>query len=329
MDNKRIFAFLRARIDEGRDCILVTVLSAIGSSMRGPGAHMAVCGDGRFTGSLSGGCIENAVVAEAMSILAKGAPGVTRFGTGSPYIDIRLPCGGGLDIHFLPLYSGAAENKIFVGQCADHIAQRQPFSLILPLQSGNAQCLPSWQPMVFTPGGEAAAIGHWPVPRVMIVGHGAAAEILAQLAAKAGLDVNVATPDAALAARLAAAQADHVPVIGLLSSPRDIGALQSDHWTAIAFLFHDHDWESHLMAHALTQPHFYCGAMGGRMAHAARRDSLAALGVSPEKIDSIHAPIGLYHSARDPENLALSALAQIMAVHQLCDFSRGHDARPL
>lgn len=306
--------------------------------MRGPGAHMAVCADGRFAGSLSGGCIENALIAEALGILAKGAPRVTRFGAGSPYIDIRLPCGGGLDIHFLPLFSGAATSKIFIGRCAEYIAQRRPFSLVLPLQSGNAQriplCLPSWQPSVFTPGGEAAAIGHWPVPRVMIVGHGAAAEILAQLAAKAGLDVDVATPDAALAARLAAAQAgDGDPhaaagAITLLSSPRDIGALQSDDWTAIAFLFHDHDWESHLMAHALSQPHFYCGAMGGRMAHTARRDSLAALGVSSAKIDSIHAPIGLYHSARDPENLALSALAQIMAVHQLCDFSRGRDARP-
>lgn len=305
--------------------------------MRGPGAHMAVCADGRFAGSLSGGCIENALIAEARDILAKGAPGVTRFGTGSPYIDIRLPCGGGLDIHFLPLFSGAAASKIFVGQCAEHIAQRQPFSLILPLQSGNAhclpeglpQCLPSWQPLAFTRDGEAASVGHWPVPRVMIVGHGAAAEILAQLAAKMGLDVNVATPDAALAARLTAAQTDHVPAITLLSSPRDIGALRSDDWTAIAFLFHDHDWESHLMAHALTQPHFYCGAMGGRTAHAARRDSLAALGISPELIGTIHAPIGLYHSARDPENLALSALAQIMAVHQLCDFSRGREAQPL
>ena len=106
MDQRRIFAFLKDRIAAGQACALVTVLAVEGSAMRNPGTHMAVSEDGSFAGSLSGGCIENAVVAEACAALTQRQPRIVRFGAGSPYLDIRLPCGGGLDIHFQPLADG-------------------------------------------------------------------------------------------------------------------------------------------------------------------------------------------------------------------------------
>ena len=75
--------------------------------MRNPGTMMGVAQDGSFEGSLSGGCIENAVVAEALDTLKAGAPRVVRFGAGSPYLDITLPCGGGLDLLLAPLGDSA------------------------------------------------------------------------------------------------------------------------------------------------------------------------------------------------------------------------------
>ena len=78
MDQGRVFAFLKERQAAGRRCVLVTVLSVEGSSMRNPGTHMGVCEDGTFAGSLSGGCIENAVVAEALEAHRAGAPRVVR-----------------------------------------------------------------------------------------------------------------------------------------------------------------------------------------------------------------------------------------------------------
>ena len=95
--------FLSRASEGGQATALVTVGAVEGSSMRNPGTIMGVAADGTWEGSLSGGCIEKAVVAEALDMLKEGTPRVVRFGAGSPYIDIKLPCGGGLDLHFAPL----------------------------------------------------------------------------------------------------------------------------------------------------------------------------------------------------------------------------------
>ncbi len=280
--------------------------------MRDPGAHMAVGVDGQFAGSLSGGCIENAVVAEALDALKTNKPRITRFGAGSRYIDIRLPCGGGLDIHFLPLHDMA-----LVGDCLNAIGLRRPFSLILPVCGGDPQYLPGWRPLSADRAAGHAVVGHWPAPRLLIIGHGGVVGSLHQLAVSMDLEASLWTSDAALAGRLAAQNS----AINCLRSARDCSGLISDPWTAIIFLFHDHDWEGHLMAHALDQPYFYLGAMGGRKAHSARQEALRILGAAEAKIARIHAPIGLFHSARDPDSLALSALAEIIQCYQSYDFA--------
>ena len=96
-----------------------------------------------------------------------------------------------------------------------------------------------------------------------------------------------------------------------MKTPEDTTAIETDRWTAIVFLFHDHDWEGCLMSYVLDQPHFYLGAMGGRTAHENRKATLKEIGVTSDKIASIRAPIGLFHSSRDPDTLALSALAEV------------------
>ena len=96
MDTRIVCQFLAVVASRGQRTVLVTVGSVEGSSMRNPGTIMGVAEDGSFAGSLSGGCIENAVVSEALEVLKEGSARVVRFGSGSPYLDIKLPCGGGL-----------------------------------------------------------------------------------------------------------------------------------------------------------------------------------------------------------------------------------------
>lgn len=312
MDQRRIFAFLADRIAAGQRCALVTVLAVEGSAMRNPGTHMAVCEDGSFVGSLSGGCIENAVVAEACEALADGRGRIVRFGAGSPYLDIRLPCGGGLDIHFQPLADGALP-----GACLAAIAARQPYTVAIgPL---GVRCMAGWHPAPLDPAGGTASFGHFPPARLVLIGHGEALCALARLARTLELDVTVLTPDERALDQL---QRLAVPVTHLTRAT-DTTPLHSDPWTAIAFLFHDHDWEVALMRRALELPHFYVGAMGGRRAHAARCEALRTAGAPPSAIASLHAPIGLFHSSRDPETLALSALAEIVRAYQDCNFGAG------
>lgn len=312
MDSPRVFRFLAGKLGQGQHCVLVTVLAVEGSSMRNPGTHMGVCEDGSFNGSLSGGCIENAVVAEALAALDEGAPRIVRFGAGSPYLDIRLPCGGGLDIHFQPL----ADTALVEASLAA-VAARRPFSIAITPDGATFEA--AWASPAFDFASGCGRFGHWPQPRLVLVGHGAGVSALARLSRTMDLEVEVLSPDGDLVAALAGEGL----AASQLTRTTETDGLHGDHWTAFVFLFHDHDWELALMQRALALPHFYFGAMGGRRAHALRCEALAQAGMTERQVASIHAPIGMFHSSRDPDTLALSALAEIVKAYQDTPFEAG------
>ncbi len=277
--------------------------------MRNPGTIMGVAQDGSFEGSLSGGCIEQAVVAEALDVLKANAPRVVRFGAGSAYLDIKLPCGGGLDLHFQPL----AGNDL-VAQALTAIAARQPFSISLDVD--RADLASGWRKAAFDAKSGTGTFGHWPAAKLLIVGHGAGVGALSGLAGQLDCEVEVLTPDERMQTQLEA----QAIAVKRLDRATQTDLLQSDPWTAIVFLFHDHDWEIDLMARAFELPHFYLGAMGGRKAHAMRCEALKAKGITEQQLATIRAPIGVFHSSRDPQTLALSTLAEIIRTYQDTDF---------
>lgn len=270
--------------------------------MRNPGAHMAVSEDGQYVGSLSGGCIERSVVSEALDSLKEGRPRVVRFGEGSPYLDIRLPCGGGLDVHFMPF-----NDATLAQHCKNAIAAREPFSISLPVADEDVPLSREAKRLGLRALNDGILVSHDPNPKVLLIGHGAAMTSMARLSRQMQFDVKALTSDQPLMAGLLDERFD----AHLLKTPDQVTDINSDPWTAIVFLFHDHDWEGALMAHALSQPHFYFGAMGGRLAHDTRQKELQSRGVDADAIQSIRAPIGLFHSSRDPDSLALSTLAEI------------------
>ena len=313
MDRARVLHFLNAAQVRGEPCALVTVCAVEGSSMRNPGTIMGVAGDGRFEGSLSGGCIENAVVAEALNALKAGAPRVVRFGAGSPYLDIRLPCGGGLDLHFAPLESGD-----FAARCLTSERARLPYAIAVG--PDGARHREGWQAKAFDADTGEGVFGQWPAPLVQIIGHGAGVAALATLVQTMGCEIRAYTPDDTIIAalRVQLKGQDHAP--SLLKRRTQTDILHGDPWSAFVFLFHDHDWEIELIERALSLPHFYLGAMGGRKAHAFRCEALLARGVARERLDTIKAPIGVFHSSRDPHTLALSTLAEVIRAYQAADF---------
>lgn len=273
--------------------------------MRGAGTVMGAAEDGTFAGSLSGGCIENAVVSEALDVLVQGTPRLVRFGAGSPYLDIKLPCGGGLDVAFHEI-----KDDGFAAQCLASLKARAPFSIATG--PGGVTHVSEWREASFGPEANTASFGHYPGPHLQIIGHGASVEQLASMAQAFGCSANVLTPDTLLIEQL---EARGIPA-QRLSRTNQTELLASDPWTATVFLFHDHDWEIDLMEKALAMPHFYLGAMGGRRAHAFREGALAARGVTQDQLGRIHAPIGLFHSSRDPHTLALSAFAEVIRTYE-------------
>ncbi len=299
-----IFQFLQSQMKANRKAVLVTLVAVTGASTRNPGAHMAVSEDGSSIGSFSGGCVEAAVVAEALEVIREGASREVRYGAGSPYLDIRLPCGGGIDLLFTPVFGASVVSDIF-----DRIEKRQPVSITLDADSSEISCASDTADQLSVERHDSRIlVHHIPAARVTILGHGPSVESLAKLSISYGIDCKILSPDSSV---LDAVEGLGVSA-GLLKTPDASPLLVPDPWTACIFYFHDHDWESRLMKQALESRAFYVGAMGSRKTHDERRKHLAGLGVPAEDVARMVAPIGLIPSTRDPATLALSTLAQVV-----------------
>lgn len=261
---------------------LAVIIGVEGPSYRPLGAVMAIAADGRAQGSLSSGCIERDVVLHAQQALTDGQARQLRYGAGSPFRDLALPCGGGLDILILPDPDRAALQDAAQNLRARKVADLRLGPLHLRIQ---------------------------PQPRFLVLGKGPEAHCFAALAAAAGFPVEAASPDPATLSGLAATR--------LLPHPVWPDDLMIDARTAVTLFFHDHDWEPPLLQTALQSPAIYVGAQGSLRAHQARCDALAKMGVRADQIARLASPFGLIPSARDPRTLAASVLAQVLARMQL------------
>lgn len=303
MHVRPIFTFISEKLIAGQRCALVTVVAVSGASTRDPGTHMAVSEDGAFVGSLSGGCIEAAVVAESLAAIAANAPREVSYGAGSRFIDLRPPCGGRIDL----LISPVSDSEL-MAQVMTAVEGRAPFTLALPRHSGALRIVDQMACQRLKVGADSVEVCHVPDLRVMVMGHGASVTALVKLAGALSVETVMVSPDA-----LNIAQAGQLgAVTHQLKMPSDF-APTPDAWTAAVFLFHEHEWELIQLARALASPAFYVGAMGSYKTHDARLAGLAELGVPEADRMRIVAPIGLIPSSRDPETLALSTLTQVVA----------------
>ncbi|MEO9599533.1 XdhC family protein [Parasphingorhabdus sp.] len=299
-----IFGFLRSKAEANQKIVLITLVAVTGASTRNPGTHMAVAEDGSWSGSFSGGCVETAVVAEALDVIAEGRPRAIRFGADSPYLDIRLPCGGSIDLLFTPIVDSAVVFDVF-----DRTEKRQPLTIILDREKADIRCEAQISSKIGVERVDSQyLVHHIPAAKLVILGHGPSVESLARLSASYGIDCTVLSPDQAVIDSVES----FACTVNLLKTPQATPLLDPDPWTACVFYFHDHDWEAHLMKQALSTSAFYVGAMGSRKTHALRQKYLEDIGVSGEALARMSAPIGLIPSTRDPATLALSTLAEVV-----------------
>lgn len=276
-------------LDRGEAVALVTLTGIDGSASRAPGTQMAVTGSGLSIGSFSGGCIDGAIVAEAQQAMARGSGASVRFGRGSPYIDVRLPCGGGIDLLFTPLRSAQV-----LRQAIARLYARQAATLMLTTDSLG------W-------GGPGFALILHPPLRITAFGQGDDLAALLRLARTFGAECTGHSPSQEQTGQLRAEGFS----VQHLAALRQIPDLVGDPWTAFVFLFHDHDWEQALLPPVLQQPALFCGAIGSNRTHAARLERLREMGVAQASLDRLQGHIGLIPATRDPASLALSILAQL------------------
>jgi xanthine dehydrogenase accessory factor len=296
-----ILRFIVARSDEGLATILVTLTGIEGSAPRAIGAQMAVAEDGRYAGSFSGGCVEAAVVTEAIGTLADGRGRLVRFGAGSPYFDIRLPCGSGIDLWFTPFPDPGA-----IAGILSRLERRAVAALILSHEGArlgtriDSDRATGWQ-------GDQFLLRFVPALRLVVMGQGEELMALSRLAAAYGANICALSPDRKTLAELAAEGVETAE----LTVRTHLPPVVTDPWTAILSVFHDRDWEEELLPQALRLPGFYVGAIGSPRTQRIRRDALDAAGIPQHVRDRLKCSIGLIPATRDPAMLALSALAQI------------------
>lgn len=263
---------------------------------------MAIASDGRFAGAITSGCIEADLILRADEVRKTGLVQNLRYGQGSPFIDLRLPCGGAVEVRLLMV-----RDLEVLSDLAQARTDRRAVSLAI--SSAGRLTLNEWCPT--GSGGETFHLGFRPDLRFLVFGTGAEAAAFAGLLRGMGYDHLVLSHEGS---SLAPEQAAGSPVrrIASLSALSD---LQADADTAVVLFYHDHDYEPAILHRMLATPAFYIGAQGSRATQTARLARLEAMGVLANKLARLRGPIGLIPSTREPKALAISVLAEIIGAH--------------
>ena len=285
--------------------VLAVTTGVEGSAYRPLGASMAFLPDGRRIGSLSSGCIEEALSLEADKAWTEQNYREVRYGEGSPWIDIQLPCGAGLDISLWPLRDSQA-----LANSSAQLSERYPHSLLLPKGGASESSRTDLARAQWSH--DAFVLPRVPSLRLLAIGSGLETIIFTEIARQAGYDAQVATPDPFVS--------DNID--GSVTLQTDVWpqSLKADPQTAIVFFFHDHAFERALLQSALESSAFWIGAQGSRKKRQRRSEDLAGSGLSNETIARLAPRFGLIPSARDPQTLAISVLSDVVAAYKTAWF---------
>lgn len=272
-------------LQRGDQIALLTLVNIEGSAPYPRGSQMLVNQDGEYLGQITGGCAETALADQAVACINSGQNTVERYGLDSPYFDIQLPCGSGIDVHF---------------EVECELAQYAQLQSELLLRRSAEQVIENKLGVfkrVYTPENRLIAFGQGPI-----------LASLAQLAQHTSFEVIALAQDANSVARLGDLGIDALE----LSAARQNYPQLCDQHTAVVSLFHEHDFETEILSKAVQTSSFYVGALGSKRTHAQRIELLSEHGVDQADLDKIHGPVGLDIGADTPEQIAVSVIAQII-----------------
>nr|WP_230416161.1 XdhC/CoxI family protein [Micromonospora tarapacensis] len=311
-----VWPFVEQRHGAGQRVVLARLVRRAGPGSRPLGATMAVASDGGWTGSVSGGCVEGALLDEARTVL-HGAP--PRLTTISPGAD-RMPwepapaCSGELGVLICPVPAGPVYAAITAA-----LAGRRPLALGValrePFRWSTAACRDG------LPGGEDHFVEELrPGPVLLVVGATDLAAALAALAVPLGHRVVVVDPRPRYARRERVPAADDV----VCDWPDEwLAAADLTSRDAVLALTHDPRIDDRAIRAALAGTVGYVGALGSRATHAQRLSRLAGV----PGLDRLSGPAGLDLGADSLAQTALSMLAEVVAVGNRRAGGRLRDAR--
>jgi xanthine dehydrogenase accessory factor len=309
-----------AWIKAGRRAALATVIETWGSAPRRVGAQMVVSSDGEMEGSVSGGCVEGAVVLEALEALEEGESKVLEYGVSDgDAFAVGLACGGTIRVLVEPVGTGGMPQEMLEA-LVEARAARTPVAYEVTL-GGNHHALVSeghesrfrMDRSGLEEDGETFVAIHNPPLRLVVVGAVHIAQALVPMARIAGFDPFVIDP------REAFGSAARFPDARVINDWPDAALEQVgiDTRTALVLLTHDPKLDDPALFVGLRSGAFYIGALGSKRTHAARVDRLSEAGFDPHTIARINGPVGLNIGAAGPAEIAVSILAQMIEALRL------------
>jgi xanthine dehydrogenase accessory factor len=325
----------------GERIALATVIKVEGSAPRSEGAKMAISGDGKIAGSVSGGCVESAVAQEAMTVLATGTPTIVRYGINRNMMwDVGLSCGGAIEVFIEPLLLSGSKDPLLdwgfvvgpnhplavctivrgpkdVGQ---RIAVHADGSLTGSFRDPQVQTQACERAEELIAAGQSMTVSagefeifvdvSLPEPQLIVVGAVHIAVSLCEMASLAGFSVTVIDPRSALCNRERFPGAKQL----IVDWPEDaLPKLTIDENTYVAVLTHDEKFDDPTLLRVLGSRARYVGAIGSKKTQALRRQRMLDAGVSSEAVERLRGPIGLDIGARLPQEIAVAILAEIIA----------------
>ena len=291
---------------QGHKVWLVTVIETWGSAPRPPGALLCLRDDGQVAGSVSGGCVEDDLIDRLRHGERVATPSLIAYGvTKEEAARFGLPCGGNLRLVQEPLQSVA-----WIDEVLDRTARHELVARELSLVTGAVTVATAERGDVFEFDGVTLRALFGPRWRMLIIGAGQLSRAVAQMAVMLDFDVICCDP------REEYNLSWDVPNTRFSSSMPDdlVLELQLDAHSAVVAVTHDPKLDDMVLLEALKSPAFYIGALGSRGNTANRRERLLQFDLTPTQIDRLHGPIGLDIGSKTPAEIAVSIVAEIIAV---------------
>ena len=292
---------LATALAAGRSAVLATLFKVEGSAPRGAGAQMLFDG-ARASGYFSGDCIEGDVAAHAAEVLADGTAQRLHYGMGSPWIDIRLRCGGALHVLVERIVADNAAARELL-ECA---AARRPCiwssdGIEQRVEAGEGPLLTLSEPPL------RIARRFDPPRRLIVSGGDPGALALARLASEANFETILVRPDGP-------ETPPPFPVARYIREPvaTALAEIGVDRWTAFVGATHEDHHDLSACLHALRHDAAWTGMIGARSRAAGRLSALEAAGASPDELARLHLSPGIAGLGKAPWAVATGILAEIM-----------------
>jgi xanthine dehydrogenase accessory factor len=290
----------------GRSTWLVTVVETWGSAPRPPGALLALRDDGLVVGSVSGGCVEDDLIDRVRHGERVGAPSQITYGvTKDEAARFGLPCGGTLRLVQEPLADVG-----WIDALLERTARHELIARTVDLATGAVTLSPARRGEPFELTATAMRQVFGPRWRMLVIGAGQLSRVLASMAQALDFEVIVCDP------REEYHLTWDVPGTQFTREMPDdaVLRLELDAHSAVVAVTHDPKLDDMVLLEALKSPAFYVGALGSRVNTAKRKERLQLFDLGEHEIARLHGPIGLDIGSRTPAEIAVSILAEVVAV---------------